>query len=227
MAFGDSPDDAALRAAWAEFCERLRAAGDQVFKDHNPGDAAPARRRVPLPDPESRTGLRSGARDQGYALSGAACLLHAASQARRRRRRFHVPAGLDRRPVRLPDHRQYRHRALPELHRSRTAPGETTGHRLAEPARALRRHSGSQSLQASDRSRAGWQLRAVSSAARGAGRTGCRPRRARASSSSARASIAGTRLPARLCIERVGMDRAAAAADARDDPHGDGWAGDS
>lgn len=36
MAFGDSPDDAALRAAWAEFCDRLRAAGDLVFKDHNP-----------------------------------------------------------------------------------------------------------------------------------------------------------------------------------------------
>jgi hypothetical protein len=36
MAFGDSPDDAALRAAWGEFCDRLRAAGDQVFKDHNP-----------------------------------------------------------------------------------------------------------------------------------------------------------------------------------------------
>ena len=36
MAFGDSPDDAALRAAWREFCDQLRAAGDQVFKDHNP-----------------------------------------------------------------------------------------------------------------------------------------------------------------------------------------------
>lgn len=36
MALGDSPDDAALRAAWGEFCDRLRAAGDQVFKDHNP-----------------------------------------------------------------------------------------------------------------------------------------------------------------------------------------------
>ena len=36
MAYNDSPDDAALRAAWAEFCDRLRAAGDQAFKDHNP-----------------------------------------------------------------------------------------------------------------------------------------------------------------------------------------------
>ncbi|KWX60248.1 DUF1214 domain-containing protein [Mycobacterium sp. NAZ190054] len=35
MAFGDGPDDAALRAAWAAFCDRLRSAGDQVFKDHN------------------------------------------------------------------------------------------------------------------------------------------------------------------------------------------------
>jgi len=36
MAFGDSPHDEALRKAWATFCERLQAAGDLVFKDHNP-----------------------------------------------------------------------------------------------------------------------------------------------------------------------------------------------
>src|SRR5262245_35037715 len=36
MAFGDSPEDAALRAAWGAFCDRLRAAGDRVFKDENP-----------------------------------------------------------------------------------------------------------------------------------------------------------------------------------------------
>jgi hypothetical protein len=36
VAYNDSSDDAALRAAWAEFCDRLRAAGDQVFKDYNP-----------------------------------------------------------------------------------------------------------------------------------------------------------------------------------------------
>jgi hypothetical protein len=35
MAFGDGPDDAALRAAWDEFCERLKSAGERVFKDHN------------------------------------------------------------------------------------------------------------------------------------------------------------------------------------------------
>ncbi|MGP4053894.1 DUF1214 domain-containing protein [Mycobacterium sp. 4D054] len=35
MAFGDGPDDAALRAAWTSFCDRLRSAGDQVFKDYN------------------------------------------------------------------------------------------------------------------------------------------------------------------------------------------------
>lgn len=38
MAYGDSPHDAPLRAAWAAFCDRLRDAGDQVFKDHNPAD---------------------------------------------------------------------------------------------------------------------------------------------------------------------------------------------
>jgi hypothetical protein len=36
MAFGDGPDDEALRAAWRLFCERLQAAGDRVFKDYNP-----------------------------------------------------------------------------------------------------------------------------------------------------------------------------------------------
>lgn len=35
MAYGDGPDDDALRTAWAQFCTRLAAAGDQVFKDLN------------------------------------------------------------------------------------------------------------------------------------------------------------------------------------------------
>jgi hypothetical protein len=39
MAFGDCPDDAALQEAWAGFCARLREAGEQVFKDHNPANA--------------------------------------------------------------------------------------------------------------------------------------------------------------------------------------------
>lgn len=36
MALGDGTDDAALNAAWIEFCDRLKAAGERVFKDHNP-----------------------------------------------------------------------------------------------------------------------------------------------------------------------------------------------
>ena len=36
MAFADGRDDAALRDAWKQFCERLQAAGDRVFKDYNP-----------------------------------------------------------------------------------------------------------------------------------------------------------------------------------------------
>jgi hypothetical protein len=35
MTFGDGPDDAALQEAWTAFCEQLRAAGEQVFKDAN------------------------------------------------------------------------------------------------------------------------------------------------------------------------------------------------
>jgi hypothetical protein len=40
MAYGDGPDDAELRTAWAEFCARLQSAGEQVFKDANPGSGA-------------------------------------------------------------------------------------------------------------------------------------------------------------------------------------------
>src|SRR5471032_2336497 len=39
MAFADSPDDGPLRAAWADFCEQLKAAGDLAFKDYNPATA--------------------------------------------------------------------------------------------------------------------------------------------------------------------------------------------
>jgi hypothetical protein len=36
MAFRDGPDDEALMTAWAQFCDRLKAAGEQAFKDFNP-----------------------------------------------------------------------------------------------------------------------------------------------------------------------------------------------
>ena len=39
MAFGDSGDDEALRAAWHEFCDRLKTAGDLAFKDSSPANA--------------------------------------------------------------------------------------------------------------------------------------------------------------------------------------------
>lgn len=38
MAFGDTAEDAGLRAAWHEFCDRLKAAGDLAFKDTSPAD---------------------------------------------------------------------------------------------------------------------------------------------------------------------------------------------
>jgi hypothetical protein len=40
MAFGDCRDDAALRDAWKQFCQRLEVAGDQAFKDSNPASPA-------------------------------------------------------------------------------------------------------------------------------------------------------------------------------------------
>ena len=36
MAYGDGPYDEALRTAWGAFCDRLKAAGERVFKDVNP-----------------------------------------------------------------------------------------------------------------------------------------------------------------------------------------------
>ena len=37
MAYGDGQDDAALRRAWETFCYRVKSAGLQIFKEHNPG----------------------------------------------------------------------------------------------------------------------------------------------------------------------------------------------
>lgn len=39
MALGDGADDAALHDAWLAFCDRLKSAGEHVFKDHNPAAA--------------------------------------------------------------------------------------------------------------------------------------------------------------------------------------------
>ncbi|MGE2733027.1 DUF1214 domain-containing protein [Mycolicibacterium vaccae] len=36
MAYGDGAADAQLHEAWVAFCDRLKAAGEQVFTDHNP-----------------------------------------------------------------------------------------------------------------------------------------------------------------------------------------------
>ena len=36
MAYGDGPADEALRDAWRHFCDQLKSAGDDVFKDANP-----------------------------------------------------------------------------------------------------------------------------------------------------------------------------------------------
>lgn len=40
MAYGDAPFDESLRNAWHAFCDELKNAGDQAFKDHNPAISA-------------------------------------------------------------------------------------------------------------------------------------------------------------------------------------------
>ncbi|MBX7434964.1 DUF1214 domain-containing protein [Mycobacterium sp. Y57] len=40
MALGDGADDAALNRAWSAFCDTLKSAGEQAFKDLNPTSAA-------------------------------------------------------------------------------------------------------------------------------------------------------------------------------------------
>src|SRR5438552_8927308 len=39
MAYGDSPFDKELKDAWDGFCDRLKVAGDLIFKDVNPANA--------------------------------------------------------------------------------------------------------------------------------------------------------------------------------------------
>jgi Protein of unknown function (DUF1214) len=39
VAFGDGTDDFALRAAWHDFCDSLKASGDLAFKDANPASS--------------------------------------------------------------------------------------------------------------------------------------------------------------------------------------------
>lgn len=39
MAYGDGPDDAPLRTAWEQFCDNLKNAGLDAFKDANPASA--------------------------------------------------------------------------------------------------------------------------------------------------------------------------------------------
>lgn len=55
--FGDDPDDQALRAGWHDFCERLKGAGDLVFRDTTP--------RHPV---SRATGMRQLARNVALAL---------------------------------------------------------------------------------------------------------------------------------------------------------------
>ena len=162
MAFGDSPHDESLRKAWQRVLPTIAGSRRACVQGLQPRDAVASRgcvsafsRRI------SGRRLISPSRRKDTQLSGAPCVLHAALQARRRRGRFRVLAGLDRWSVGLQNFRQSRHRALSQLHGSRSAARETTRHGHSESARSLRRYSGSESLRPATRSVVGWQLRVV------------------------------------------------------------------
>lgn len=57
MGFGDGSADAQLREAWTVFCDRLKAAGEQVFKNENPGS-----------DPHRADGMRFLTQNLGQAF---------------------------------------------------------------------------------------------------------------------------------------------------------------
>ena len=49
MAYGDTPHDALLRSAWEDFCDRLKGAGDLVFRDSVPATALARAEGFPRP----------------------------------------------------------------------------------------------------------------------------------------------------------------------------------
>ena len=225
MAFGDCPHDKALRDAWQDFCEQLNAAGDQVFKDYNP--ATPLQRadgfRFLTQNLSQAFDLALETKDTRYPM------LHAFCAPDRKLGGdnadfIYLQAWIDGESVYKITGNKGTARFL-----NFTVQGprpEKHVHRLAESPRALRRHSGGESLRAPDEDRVRWILRALHRRRAARSRTGCRRRRARASSSSGRDSTAGTRLPRAFRIERIDMD------DPRPMPTPEtirtaiGWAGD-
>ncbi len=95
----------ALNAAWAEFCDRLKAAGRARLQGLQRDVGRAAGRRVPIPDAEPRPGIRSRRWRPRTRATRRSTLLQPDAQARRRLRRLHLSAGLDRRPVDIPHHR--------------------------------------------------------------------------------------------------------------------------
>ena len=182
---------------WSRLLRPAQGAGDLAFKDTNPPTRCNGR-TVPLPHPEPGPGVRPRARDEGHPLPGHPPVLRTDPQARRRQRGLRLPAGVDRRRVGLQDHREPRHRPLPQLHRAGPRPDTDVYYGADHPN--LHEPFGDTpeaNLVGEDLvSELGRHLRALRRRTRAAGRTGCRPRRDPASCSSARASTRGTRTAA-------------------------------
>ena len=77
MAFGDGPDDEALRGGLGRLLRPAEGRGRPGLQGLQPDAAPAARRRLPVPHAEPRPGVRPRAGDQGPALSADPRVLHA------------------------------------------------------------------------------------------------------------------------------------------------------
>ena len=194
MAFGDSRDDEGSARRLARFCDRLKAAGDQVFKDYNP--ATPLQRADAFRFLTQNLGqafdLALETKDTQFPVIHAFCAPDR-KLGGDNADFIYLQAWIDGESVYKISGNEG-HGALPELHRAGPAAGDAAS---ATDRRSLHEPFGDMpeanlfGQRAEDRT--GTAASSSTSVASSAGRTGCRRRRARASCSSGRASTAGTR----------------------------------
>ena len=203
MALGDGTDDAALNAAWIEFCDRLKAAGERVFKD--PNSASGLQRADAFRFLTQNLGqafdLALETKDTRYPAIHTFCNPTASSAATAPTSSISRRGSTASRPTASPG------TAAP--HGFSTSPCKARGRRRPGPfactsrsATFRRRTCSAQQL--ADRSRTAASSSTSAGSERGPNWLPTTP--AHASCSSARASTRWDERPARMRIERVDMD---------------------